>query len=205
MLEVSNSIVYIIVFFNSDNVAYDKIGYDFILVRVRIIWSTERSTFRHVSASLCIPISSGLSAHSGCKSRWVLWPAHPTGCFLGRCPWYFCRAGSQSRWHLDGNHQNRTFCRHNELQGSWFNHCWNKTKLFPQKTSSPSWQTDAPHPTKNSLIPALAWNGKDVYHPCSSRVTSTEHGALRYFFGSIQGRLFFLSEHLTENLAAKLK
>ena len=37
MLEVSNSIVYIIVFFNSDNVAYDKIGYDFILVRVRII------------------------------------------------------------------------------------------------------------------------------------------------------------------------
>ena len=37
MLEVSNSIVYIIVFFNSDNVASDKIVYDFILVWVRII------------------------------------------------------------------------------------------------------------------------------------------------------------------------
>ena len=30
VVDVSNTIVYIIVFFNSDNVAYDKIVYDFI-------------------------------------------------------------------------------------------------------------------------------------------------------------------------------
>jgi hypothetical protein len=30
-------LLFILLFFNSDNVAYDKIVYDFILVRVRII------------------------------------------------------------------------------------------------------------------------------------------------------------------------